>query len=548
MPPTDPLQICRRVLELRESFSEPEAFSRELVSRLSFSPAEAQALARVLEDRFLSGEEQLDLLGTLEMDGLLSSGAQPSHFIQLLSGLDGREALRHHARHLVDELSQRTLPRESGESAADPVQELIELFPRGLRTFGAEAMTWNPLRFGLSCYGHAEDSFFRNLVEELRENLSPASDPVLRMRSIRILANWEEPRAGALLRESEAALRPAYSGPISVEERIARAGGLAADSHSAGIRFLQNAAMDPELPTYLRYRALTFLHPEDLNNPNVREVFRSLVEDPEEPVPTRYLMLSLLARSPNPPESEWWEGLMGDPSMNLTLGAPDPERSEAEYSSVFQWHLVLEALSEAAASWAEQILLEVAQNDVNSTTLRRAALMSYFRSVGRGEVSWETFLEVFGSFPGPWRSTLERVGGDQGELRIRFPSSEESEDCSLADGVRDFEICEMGFFEKELVGSVRERGGTLRLEFRPFDPDRDAPSAVADFPISENAFPRNRRVSLGSFEPETSEEVIPSAAETGEAAHGQQSARTETPSGRAQGHRNDVEQSETLGI
>ncbi|MCE9626076.1 MAG: hypothetical protein K8R69_11610 [Deltaproteobacteria bacterium] len=484
MSPLPESQLVRRVLDLRESCSDAEAFAHEMSANLSLSSEEARAIAGVLEDRFVSPEEQLQLLGTLELRGALSEGSSTNGFLRILAGTDGREALRHRARYLVDGLRSEPHGTETADAA---IEELTRLLPHGFGVTGDVASMGSPLAVGMLHYLRPEDSFLRGLVEELCGYREASGDPVLRMRSARVLAGLGDRDASSFLRESTAAFAVDYRGSLGTDEILARASGLAADGDPAASHFLQNLAMNPAESVTRRYLALSRLRPDSLEpDSGVIEVFRSLAEDPEEPVPTRYRMLLLLANTPHPPDAGWWRSLLADPSMTLLSGretsgggASPGGFSGAEFS---QWNLVLTALGGTAEPWAGEILLEAAGNRGFPLAQRREALMDYFLSQGSGSLPWETVSEVLGASERPL-----------GEMRLRFPHGAAS-----VDGERAiFDLRRLGFIEKEYVLNLRETGmGTRILDFRPIAPASDRLSPSVAMRDSETALPLNRRVVL----------------------------------------------------
>lgn len=508
MTPLHEIPLSRRILELRETCAETEDFAARLREDLRISSAESQALATALEDRFLSSEEQLDLLGCLELRGVLLRGSAPGALIARLAGSDGREAWRHHARHLTARLASD--PRVPGETpvSAETLGELAALLPRGLGASGLVAMPFGSPTFGVYHYLRPEDSFLRALVAELRGNLA-AAEPVLRMRSARVLAEAGDRDATEFLRESEAAVAPRYAGALSLDERFARACGLAADGHPAAIRFLQNLAMDPRAATERRARALSYLPADSLDNgSDAGEIFRSLAEDPEEPVATRYLMLRLLARAPHPPEAAWWRGLLSDVSMIVEdRGSRAGEGSEAA-ADFSQWNLVLAALGDSPAPWSAELLFEAMENGALPAAQRREALMAYLRHEGRGTLPWDSLRGVLLAQSG-WGASLAGVEGCEGaELRLRFPERPETEPGAV------FDIRGLNSIGKEVVLHLREgTTGAWMVDFRPLDPQRDALSSRPVLPEAELRFPLNRRVFVDAMGLELEPgETLPAAA------------------------------------
>ncbi|MFO1464239.1 MAG: hypothetical protein U1F66_10725 [bacterium] len=503
MPPLSEISLTRSVLELREACPETGEFATRLHDELHLSTEESEALATALADRFLSQSEQGDLLGRLELRGVLASGSSPGGFLARLSGSDGREALRHHARHLADGLAPD--PRSGARSpmAAEAFRELAALLPHGIGSSGLGLPLSGGVGFGIYHYLGSEDPFLSALAEELRGNWESARDPVLRMRSARVLAETGDRAAADFLRESEAACAGRYTGDLSLDERIARACGLAVDGHPAAIRFLQNLAMDPRAATERRARALNYLPPDSLENgSDAGEVFRSLAEDPDEPVATRYLLLRLLARAPHPPEADWWRGLLRDPSITVEdhpmgSGADSAEDPVADFS---QWNLVLAALGESRAPWSADLLLEAMDNPSLPASQRREAMMAYILHEGHGTVPWERFRGVLASQSG-WGILLSRVEGRETELRLRFPFR------IATDPNADFDVRALSCVGKEIVLRLREgtAGGWL-VDFRPIDPAHDALSARPVLPESENAFPVNRRIFLDGLNLEAPED------------------------------------------
>ncbi|HKX12745.1 MAG TPA: hypothetical protein VJP40_06300, partial [bacterium] len=120
----DEISLANRVLNLRESAEDGAAFRRSLSSELSFSEGEANAVATVLEDRFISPNERLDLLGRLELNGSLETGSTVGGFIGHLAGADGEEATRRHACALAQRLASTSI---DGERAAVSRESIAEL-------------------------------------------------------------------------------------------------------------------------------------------------------------------------------------------------------------------------------------------------------------------------------------------------------------------------------------------------------------------------------------------------------------------------------------
>ncbi|HKY63795.1 MAG TPA: hypothetical protein VJR29_10275 [bacterium] len=488
----DEISLTRRVLDLRES-SPDDAAWLEGLRGLSLSAAEASALATVLEDRFVSPEERLDLLGRLELHGTLESGSTVGGFIQRLAGTDGLEATRHHARALASRLASTSVDGERSPVPAETIRELAAALPRSGFDIGAVS----PVTYGIYSYLAPRDSAMVALAAEIRQNWESSTDPILRMRNARVLAETGDRRAAAFLRESAAGLTSTYSGELSLDERISRAAGLAVDGHEAAARFLQNIAMDPRETLARRSRALEYLPPQSLDNgSDTAEVFRSLVEDPEEPVPTRYLMLSLLARSPHPPERAWWQRMIDDPSMLVTdravaWGASAPGNSDHEYS---QWNLTLAALGTSHADFAGGLLRDVIYNRGAPIGARREALMAYLHQNSRGHLSWETLREVLALPRGEWDGLLEEAAAGDRPLRLHFPRDRS--------GVTAFGLGSSETVGSEIVLEVRGRGEgewDWQVDFRPFHPGQDAVVAAADPAPYEFYLPRNRRILLGGL-------------------------------------------------
>ncbi len=490
MTPLHEIPLSRRILELRETHPETADFAASLCNELRISSEESQTLAMALEDRFLSSEEHLDLLGRLELRGILLPGAAPGALIARLAGSDGREAWRHHARHLMARLASDPRAADGAPVSGETLSELAAMLPRGLGASGFGAPLLVGPTYGIYHYLRPEDSFLRSLGEELRGNLVSAADPVLRLRSARVLAEADDREAAAFLRETEAAVAPRYAGALPLDERIARACGLAADGHPAAIRFLQNLAMDPRAATERRARALSYLPADSLDNgSDAGEVFRSLAEDPEEPVATRYLMLRLLARAPHPPEAAWWRGLLSDVSMTVEDSPYRPSDDPEAAADFSQWNLALAALGESRAPWSADLLLEAMENGGLPAAQRREALMAYLRHEGRGTLPWESLRGVLLAQSG-WGALLAGVEGREGaELRLRFPERPETEPGAV------FDIRGLNSIGKEIVLHLREgtMGGWM-VDFRPLDPQRDALSSRPVLPEAEERFPFNRRV------------------------------------------------------
>ncbi len=351
--PRNSFELSRQVLNLRESATDPEAFARDLETLLSFSPSEASALAGALGDRFLGAEEQLNLLASLEMRGRAFALSAPSTLLHFLSGADGREALRHHARRLTDSLALRPAEGEAADSGMAALTELASLLPAGSGALGFNAFPGFPAPTGMYHYLRSPDSFLEGLVAELRSNLGASENPVLRMRSARTLALLRDRSAGRFLRDSEAALAPGYSGGLTMDERVARAAGLAVDGHEGAIRFLQSVALNRGLSTGLRALALTYSEPEGFEaDPPLARQFRARMEDPSEAFLIRYLIFLLLARGPYPPTLSWEE-----------IAGEEPR--------------VAEALPEAsAAPAADPIAEEVPRGEVIETAMAEPGLSS----------------------------------------------------------------------------------------------------------------------------------------------------------------------------
>lgn len=494
MSPFNEFQLTRRVLELREACPETGDFATRLHDELRISTEESTALAAALEDRFLSLSEQTDLLGRLDLHGVLTADSRPAAFLSRLAGVDGREAFRHRARHLASSLVADPRPSERTPLDAETFRELAALLPRGIGSAGLGGPFSSGMGVGIYHYLRPEDSFLSSLAEELRGNLESSPDPILRMRSARVLAEAGDRDAAAFLRESEAGLARSYSGELSLEERLARACGLAVDGDSAAIRFLQNIAMDPRANTERRACALAYLSADSLENgSDAGEVFRSMAEDPEEPVATRYLMLSLLARASHPPEPAWWRGLLSDVSMIVEDHRYRSSEVTEETADFSQWNILLAALSESPAPWSADLLLEAMENGSLPAAQRREALMAYLRHEGRGTLPWDSVRNVLLAQSG-WGALLSDVEGRETELRLRFPERPETEPGVV------FDIRGLNSIGKEVVLHLREgtTGGWM-VDFRPLDPQHDELSSRPVLTEAEERFPLNRRIFLDAM-------------------------------------------------
>lgn len=551
MSPLHEIQLTQRIFELREACPETGDFALRLQSELRFSTEDSHALAGALEDRFLSPEEQYDLLGHLDLRGVLAAGSTRGGLIARLAGVDGRDALRHHARHLADGLALDPRFGVSSPLDTESLSELASLLPRGSGASGIAAPLLGTTSLGIYHYLHREDSFLNALSGELRANMASSRDPVLRVRSARVLAETGDRSALAFLRESEAACTGGYVGDLSYDERLERACGLAADGHPAAIRFLQNLAVNPRADTARRARALNYLPPQSLENgSDASEVFRSLAEDPDEPIATRYLLLRLLARAPHPPETEWWSARLDDPSMIVVdrpLSRGDVSGEAEEFS---QWNLVLAALGESREAWSADLLLETMGNSGLPAAQRREAMMAYILHEGHGTVPWESFRGVLLA-QSVWGRFLSGVAGREVELRLRFPARR-----ALGEAA-DFDVHSLSSIGKEIVLNLREGsvGGWL-VDFRPLDSMHDALSSRPLLPEEESSFPVNRRIFLDGMDFDA-EEIAPlpeasvAANSTGSAAPGEDlepvyvaSNETQRPcrtaSNTVQRHRNDT--------
>lgn len=494
----DEISLSNRVLSLRESSEDRAALVGNLQDELSINDREAEALATVLEDRFVSPEERLDLLGSLELRGVLVEGSSVGGFITRLSGLDGREAARHHARALASSLNSESTGGENAAVSDEAIRELAAALPR----HGVAAGVVSPISYGMYSY-FARDSAMSSLAAAIRGNWESSTDPILRMRSARVLAATGDAEAASFLRESVAALAVGYSGPIGFDERIARAAGLAIDGNEAAARFLQNVAMNPDETVGRRSTALGYLPPASLDNgSDTAEVFRSLVEDPEEPVATRYLMMSVLARAPHPPEASWWQRMLNDPTMtindrNASGGAGAAGNTSPEFS---QWNLVIAALGSSHADFASTLLRETIFNRGATLLLRREALMAYVHQNGRGNLPWDVLREVLGLPAGEWNGILEEVEIGDRPLRLHFPRAPAANELESSERV-----------ENELVLEVHRHGAEWEVSFRPLNRAHDSVVRPSTPPAFESYMPRNRRIALGGIEAEeiTSEVLTP---------------------------------------
>ena len=488
----DEISLTNRVLALRESSEDAAALSRGLRDELSFSETEASAVITALEDRFISSEERLNLLGRLELRGALAEGSTVEGFIGRLAGTDGREATRHHVRTLAERLAPTSAEGERNRVSDESFRELAAALPRT----GAPVGGISPITYGMYSYLRPSDPAMSTLAAELRSNWENSTDPILRMRSARAIAESGDSRAAAFLRESEASFDPNYSGELAMDERISRAAGLAVDGNEAAARFLQNVAMNPRETLGRRTRALEYLPPSSLDNgSDTAEVFRSLVEDPEEPATARYLMMSVLARAPHPPETAWWQRMIGDSTMTVndraSSGTAAAGNSSAEFS---QWHLAIAAFGTSRADFAADLLSRVIHNRGSSVAIRREALMASLHREGRAHLSWETLTEVLALPDGNWDGILEEVAGGERPLRLRFPR--------VRNAIADAGIGSSETVDREIVIEVRRSGDRWEADLRPFNRTQDSVARFSDPPPYESYLPSNRRIELGGISAE----------------------------------------------
>lgn len=525
----DEISLTNRVLTLRESSADSSELIRSLHDDLSLEDSEAEALATVLADRFVSHEERVDLLSRMELRGVLSEGSSVGGFLERLAGIDGREATRYHARELAYGLTPRSSGGETDTVSSDAIRELAAALPRAGADFGAVST----ITYGMYSY-LARDSAMCSLAAEIRGNWENSSDPVLRMRSARVLAETGDVGAAAFLRESEASFDSPYSGPLGFDERIARAAGLAIDGNEAAARFLQNVAMNPLERVDRRSFAIDHLPPSSLDNgSDCAEVFRSLAEDPEEPVPTRYRMLSILARAPHPPETSWWEGILNDPTMTVSDRASSGEAAAGNAGNEYSvWNMAIAALGSSHAEFASNLLQHAIDNRGWPVYLRREALMAYIHQNGRGELSWDTLREVLALPSGEWDGILEEIELGDRPLRLHFAPSRGG-DGGIASGER---------VDGEVVLELRHDPFGWRVTFRPLNRAHDARVPVSTPPAFESYLPLNRRISLGGIETEEISATILTATPTWTpASH----SNTGTGPGAASGTVNVVGASET---
>ncbi len=506
----DEISLANRVLALRESSEDTTALSSSLRRELSFSESEANATATALADRFISPEEQLDMLGYLELHGSLAEGSTVSGFIGRLAGSDGNEATRHRVLTLADRLTPASVDGERTAVSDESFRELAAALPRT----GVPIGGISPMTYGMYTYLRPADPAMSILAAELRSNWESSTDPILRMRSARVIAESGDSRAAAFLRDSVASFSPNYSGELSIDERISRAAGLAVDGNEAAARFLQNVAMNPREILARRTRALEYLPPSSLDNgSDTIEVFRSLVEDPEEPITTRYLMMSVLARSPNPPDPSWWRRRIDDPTMLVTDRASSGAASAAGNtgSEFSQWNLTIAALGSSHSDFASVLLRDVIHNRGVSIPVRREALMAYIHQNGRGTLSWDTLREVLALPPGEWDGILTEVADGVRPLRLRFPRS-----TSGSSGLGSSESV-----DTEIVLQVNHGGGRgWEVEFRPLDRARDPLVAASEPGVYEAYVPENRRMTLDGISSDEIETEVYTPTPTGPSASG----------------------------
>jgi hypothetical protein len=486
--PTDEITLTRRVLSLRETSADSEDFAQHLRDELEFSESESTVVARILEDRFLSHGEQLELLG-LDLHRALSEGSTVGGFLGRLAGADGREATRHHARSLANSLAPAAVEGERPAMTNESIRELAELLPRA----GIDAGGISPVTYGIYSYLQPRDSALVALAAEIRGNWESSTNPILCLRSARVLAESGNSRAAEFVRESEACLTASYSGGLTMDERIFRAAGLAIDGNQAATRFLLNLSMNPRESVSRRSWAMDYLPPASLDNgSDAVEVFRSLVEDPEEPVATRYRMLSLLARAPHPPEAAWWHRMLNDPTMRVSdRHLPDGAAAGGSSSGDFsEWNLVVAALSSSHSDFATGLLRDIIYTRGASLPTRREALMAYIHRNNRGHLSWEVLREVLALPPGEWDGILTEVADGVRPLRLRFPRpTGATSELSAGESV-----------DTEIVLELRPGGAEgWVVDFRPLDREHDPRVATSEPTVYESYLPANRRINLGGI-------------------------------------------------
>ncbi|HKX12928.1 MAG TPA: hypothetical protein VJP40_07240, partial [bacterium] len=429
----------------------------------------------------------------LELTGSLETGSTVGGFIGHLAGADGEEAIRRHARVLAQRLVSTSIDGERVAVSRESIAELAAALPRA----GALIGTYSPVTYGMYTYLNPGDPAMTALAAELRSNWESSADPILRMRSARVLAETGDSRAGAFLRESVASFDPDYSGGLSIDERLSRAAGLAVDGNEAAARFLQNVAMNPRETVTRRTRALEYLPPQSLDNgSDTAEVFRSLVEDPEEPVATRYLMMSVLARAPHPPEVSWWQQRIDDPTMTVSdrassSGTTGPGNSSTEFS---QWNLAIAALGTCHAEFAAGLLNQVIQNRGAPVPLRREALMALLHHEGRAHLSWEALRGVLALPDGHWDGILEEVASGERPLRLRIPRERSA--------ITEAGLGSSETVDSEIVIEVRHSGDRWEADLRPLSRAQDSYVRPSDPPPYESYLPLNRRIALGGISTE----------------------------------------------